>query len=116
MPNVVMEAQLMGTPVVAPRVGGVPDCIVDGETGFIVEVDDYEGYPRRCIELLTDKELRRRMGSRGSGYMREFFSREAMASRYLDLLAVLETPLRAKRTCLGGVSHRHCSLVHDGQE
>ena len=88
MPNVVMEAQLMGTPVVAPRVGGVPNCMVDGETGFIVEVDDYAGYPRRCIELLTDKELRRRMGNRGSSYMREFFSREAMASRYLDLLAM----------------------------
>ena len=88
MPNVVMEAQPWERP--SSRRGSA-ECRIawsTARTGFIVEVDDYAGYPRRCIELLTDKELRRRMGNRGSSYMREFFSREAMASRYLDLLAM----------------------------
>ena len=53
MPNVVMEAQLSGLPVVASRVGGVSDCMVDGETGYIVEPDDYEGFAERCVRILS---------------------------------------------------------------
>jgi len=86
MPNVVMEAQLMGTPVVATRVGGVPDCMIDGKTGYIVDLDDFEAFPRRCIEVLRDRVLRDRLGAHGAAYMREFFSCEAMASRYLEVL------------------------------
>jgi glycosyltransferase involved in cell wall biosynthesis len=87
MPNVLMEAQLVGLPVVASGVGGVPDCMLDGETGYIVNVDDVSGYARRCIEILTDESLRRRLGANGASYMRGHFSLAAMADRYLQLLA-----------------------------
>jgi asparagine synthase (glutamine-hydrolysing) len=87
MPNVLMEAQLAGIPVVAPRVGGVPDCVLDGETGFIVDLDDHIGYADACVRVLRDEPLRQRMGNAGRLYMREAFSIEAMAARYLNVLA-----------------------------
>ncbi len=86
MPNVVMEAQAVGTPVVAPNVGGVPDCMIDGETGYLVERDDIDGFARRCVELLEHDDLRRSFGANGAAYMRNSFSRRAMAQRYLDVL------------------------------
>jgi asparagine synthase (glutamine-hydrolysing) len=86
MPNVVMEAQVCGLPVVASRVGGVPDCMIDGETGYIVDVDDYVGFGKRCVQILSLPDLRDRLGRRGMQHMREEFSIAAMSDRYLQLL------------------------------
>ncbi len=86
MPNVLMEAQLMGTPVVAAAVGGVPDCVIDGRTGYVVDPDDSEAMIRRCIETLVDGRLAAQLGRNGTSYMRSFFSRDSMARRYLQLL------------------------------
>jgi glycosyltransferase involved in cell wall biosynthesis len=86
MPNVVMEAQAMGIPVVAPNVGGVSDCMIDGQTGYLVERESIDGFAMRCIELLEHRDLRRRFGSNGVVHMRHSFSRRAMAERYLEVL------------------------------
>lgn len=86
MPNVVMEAQALGLPVVASSVGGVPDCMINGETGYLVDRDDMGGFAQRCIELLRNDHLRNRFGANGAEYMRSSFSRRAMAERYLQVL------------------------------
>jgi glycosyltransferase involved in cell wall biosynthesis len=86
MPNVLMEAQAMGLPVVASNVGGVPDCMFDGETGYLVDPDDVDGFAHRCIELLESEQIRTRFGASGAAYMRSSFSRHAMAERYLQVL------------------------------
>ena len=86
MPNVVMEAQATGLPVVVSNVGGVPDCMIDGETGYLVDRDDTNGFAHRCIEILEDDQLRTRFGANGAAYMRSSFSRRAMAERYLEVL------------------------------
>lgn len=99
MPNVVMEAQAMHLPVVAPSVGGVADCMVDGATGYLVDRDDVAGFARRCIELLSDDQLRSRFGVNGAAYMRSSFSRRAMAERYLQVLqGETATPLEEFKT------------------
>lgn len=87
-PNVVLEAQAVGIPVVAPRVGGVPDCVRDGDTGHVLAPDDEAGFVDRCVELLTDAPRRQAMGARAAAYMRSAFSRSAMADRYLALAGV----------------------------
>ena len=98
MPNVVMEAQAMSLPVVASSVGGVSDCMIDGETGYLVDRDDIGGFAHRCIELLKDDQLRIRFGTNGAGYMRSSFSRRAMAERYLQvLLDETATPLEESK-------------------
>ena len=86
MPNVVMEAQAVGIPVVAPDVGGVSDCMIDGQTGYLVECNDVDGFASRCVELLEHHDLRERFGANGAAHMRNSFSRHAMAERYLDVL------------------------------
>ncbi len=91
-PNVLLEAQLMGTPVVASRVGGVPDCVRDGETGYVVAPDDNAGYIERCVALLENRPVRREMGARATQYMRQYFSLEAMTDRYLALAGVVAAP------------------------
>lgn len=61
-PMTVIEAQAAGKPVVATRVGGVPELITDGENGFLVPVGDDEQMALRLTELLSQPELGRRMG------------------------------------------------------
>lgn len=62
---VFLEAGACGLPVIGGRAGGVPDAIVDGETGFLVDGQSAEDIASRCVQLLQDAELRRRIGSNG---------------------------------------------------
>jgi glycosyltransferase involved in cell wall biosynthesis len=85
MPNVVMEAQLMGVPVVATRTGGTPDIVIDGRTGYLADAGDIDGLARFCIALLRDGMNATAMGHAGRERMRSFFSRDLMIERYLAL-------------------------------
>jgi glycosyltransferase involved in cell wall biosynthesis len=64
-PVVAIEALAGERPVVATRVGGVPDVVDDGADGFLVEVGDVDGLAARLEELARDAELRRRLGAAG---------------------------------------------------
>jgi asparagine synthase (glutamine-hydrolysing) len=87
MPNVVMEAQALGVPVVAARTGGIPDLIEHGQSGFIVDGDDPVDFSRACISILRDGALAERMGQSGAARMQGMFSRRAMAKGYLRIIA-----------------------------
>jgi glycosyltransferase involved in cell wall biosynthesis len=65
MPISVLEAMAAGLPVVATAVGGVPEIVVDGETGFLVPVEDAEAVAAALTRLLDDRSLRERMGAAG---------------------------------------------------
>lgn len=65
MPIAVLEAMAAGLPVVATAVGGVPEVVVEGETGFLVPPGNAEELTRALERLLADRELRRRMGAAG---------------------------------------------------
>ncbi|CAN5275172.1 glycosyltransferase family 4 protein [soil metagenome] len=60
-----IEALAAGRPVVATRVGGVPDVVRDGEDGFLVETGDTDGLAERLTRLARDPALRERMGKEG---------------------------------------------------
>jgi glycosyltransferase involved in cell wall biosynthesis len=64
-PVTAIEALASGCPVVATRVGGVPDVVRDGEDGFLVEVGAAEEVADRLERLAGDPELRARMGETG---------------------------------------------------
>jgi glycosyltransferase involved in cell wall biosynthesis len=66
-----IEALAAETPVVANRVGGVPDVVRDGLDGFLVEPGDVDGAAERLATLAADAGLRRELGESGSARVRE---------------------------------------------
>lgn len=97
LPNVVLEASAAGVPVVATGVGGTPEAVLDGETGFLVPPGDPRAIAARVGELLGDAELRARSGAAGRELMRSEFTFEAQAAAYLELLGGLAAPHSAPR-------------------
>jgi glycosyltransferase involved in cell wall biosynthesis len=89
-PNAVQEAMAMEKPVVATRVGGVPDIVQDGETGFLVGPGDCQAIAERVVRLLRDPELRREMGRKGRRFVEAYCSQSVMVHRleqlYLSLM------------------------------
>ena len=86
---VTIEAGLCRKPIVATRVGGIPEIIDDGVTGFLVERDDLEGLVTRVRQLITDPALRQRMGEAArSKVEREFTDKpiRRLEQTYLELL------------------------------
>ena len=81
----VIEAMAAGKPVVATRVGGVPDLVADGETGFLVPPGDHEAMAGRLGDLLDDAGLRRRMGDRARQIARERFAADSVAAAHRNL-------------------------------
>jgi glycosyltransferase involved in cell wall biosynthesis len=86
-----IEALASGTPVVATRVGGVPDVVRDGIDGYLVEAGDTEAAADRLAELARDPELRARLGAAGNAHVRERYSVERLVDDvdrlYRSLLA-----------------------------
>ncbi len=80
-----LEAMSLGIPGVATRVGGNPEIVVDGETGVLVDSDDYEGFAGAMVRLATDRETREKMSSAAAERFRACFSAERMAEQYLSV-------------------------------
>lgn len=77
LPNVLMEAQSQGLACLATRVAAIPELIVDGETGLLVEPRDRPAMARQLERLITDPALRRRLGVAGCRRVNEAFSHDA---------------------------------------
>ncbi len=77
-----LEALSCEVPVVATRVGGLPEVITDGETGFLRPVGDVEGMAEAALNLLEDNVLRRRFGEAGRAAAVERFNESAIVERY----------------------------------
>lgn len=74
-----VECQLMQVPVVAHRVGGVPEVVSDNETGRLVEVGDYDGFASAIADLLNDPVRRKAMGETGRACARERFDHDNLS-------------------------------------
>jgi len=77
-PNVLLEAMAAGKPVVATNVGGCPEIVIPGETGFLAPPRDPEALSRVILTLLKDRKLAEEMGKRGRKRVERFFSVEKM--------------------------------------
>ncbi|MEW6716803.1 MAG: glycosyltransferase family 4 protein [Chloroflexota bacterium] len=89
-PNVILEAMAASRPVVATRVGGVPDLVQDGVTGFLVNPGDVDGFAAAVKVLLDNPSLAERMGRAGRELAERKYSCEhaakKLATLYLDAL------------------------------
>ncbi len=80
-PNAVMEAMAMRKPVVATHVGGVPDIVQEGQTGYLVPPKNSRAITEKVLVLLKDKKLREEMGSRGREVVEANCSQELMVQK-----------------------------------
>lgn len=84
LPLAVMEAMACGTPVVASRVGGIPEIVAEGGTGLLAEPGDDEALAAAIETLLGDEERRRAFAHAGVARVGELFTLERMAEAYLE--------------------------------
>jgi glycosyltransferase involved in cell wall biosynthesis len=84
-PVALIEAQAAGVPVVSTCVGGTPSAVTNGETGWLVEPDDVEGFAKRVAALLQDPGARARIGAEGRRRALESFGLAGLVDRIDDL-------------------------------
>jgi glycosyltransferase involved in cell wall biosynthesis len=70
-------------PVVATRVGGIPEVVIDGETGLLVPPRDPEALAAAIVRLVRDRGLREKMGAAGRARVESAFSAEHMVNNTL---------------------------------
>ena len=99
MPLVIPEAWAAGRPVVATRVGGIPELIEDGKTGLLVEPGDVGGLAVRLRQLLADPPLARALGRAGRESARAKYDVTAMAGAYDRTYRELLTPKKELLPC-----------------
>ncbi|GAB4258710.1 MAG: glycosyltransferase family 4 protein [Deferrisoma sp.] len=76
-PNTLLEAMSVGVPAVGTNIGGIPEIIEEGRTGYVVTPGDPEALARAVVRLLQDPERAREMGEAGRRKIEEEFSVEA---------------------------------------
>jgi N-acetyl-alpha-D-glucosaminyl L-malate synthase BshA len=82
-----LEAMACEVPVVATRVGGLPEVVEEGGCGYLFEVGDIEGMSRAAVRILADEAERRRLGRRGREIALSRFTSERIIPQYEDLYA-----------------------------
>ena len=90
-PNVLLEAMACGLPVVASKVGGVPEIVRHGQTGFLFEPDNLEGFGAALAGLVKDSDLRIQMGRRARNFVEENHSLNRLPA-YLEGLYQMAVP------------------------
>jgi glycosyltransferase involved in cell wall biosynthesis len=81
-PTVNLESMALGVPVIGTRLGGTPEAVVDGDTGFLVNPFEVDAVAHRALELIRNGELRCRLGQGGRERVAKRYAVEQMAARY----------------------------------
>ncbi len=85
LPTVLAEAMAARLPLIASRVGGVPEMILDGQNGFLVKPENIESLSSACIRLLKNRDERAAMGAEGRDIVNQKFTIERQVAQLKDL-------------------------------
>lgn len=86
-PAVAYEPQLFGKIVVASRVGGIPEIVRDGETGYLFECGDVDGLVSVCCKILTEYDCASNLALSAFNNSDKFSDGEKMVSSYIDVIS-----------------------------
>jgi len=89
LPQAVLEAMNCGLPVVATRVGGVPEAVIDGRTGLLVDAKNVEQLHDAIERMIGDEAFRVAAGQEGLARAREVFDSERNAAKFAAALRSL---------------------------
>jgi glycosyltransferase involved in cell wall biosynthesis len=92
VPMAILEAMAAGLPVLATRVGSIPDMVADRGSGLLVGPGDEAAMASALTELAGDRELRAAMGAQGAQRHRDHWSAELMVEGYARVLEGLRPP------------------------
>ncbi|MCV0410582.1 glycosyltransferase family 4 protein [Nitrosopumilus sp.] len=84
-PVSLLEAQVLGKPVVATNVGGIPEEMKDKETGFLVEKGDHRDLISKISMLFDDQNKAKQMGIKGKKFVEDNFSWEKIAEDFIKV-------------------------------
>jgi N-acetyl-alpha-D-glucosaminyl L-malate synthase BshA len=79
-----LEAMASEVPVIGSRAGGMPEVVVEGESGFLLPVGDVDGMADRAIEILSDASLQQRLGRNGRILAEERFNESMIVPQYRE--------------------------------
>ncbi|MBH0160332.1 N-acetyl-alpha-D-glucosaminyl L-malate synthase BshA [Fictibacillus sp. 26RED30] len=82
---VLLEAMACGVPVIGTNIGGIPEVIVDGETGYMVELGDPESVAQKALALLQDEEKLMAFRENSVRHVKENFLSDKIVSIYEDI-------------------------------
>jgi glycosyltransferase involved in cell wall biosynthesis len=99
-PNAVMEAMAAGVAVVATAVGGIPELIEDGHTGYLVAPADSDALAERIMFALGDEAGRSAIAARGCEFVMKRFSMAKMVKAVEKLYDELYTTRKSESNCL----------------
>jgi glycosyltransferase involved in cell wall biosynthesis len=82
--GILLDAMDRALPLIASRVGGLPEIVRDGDNGLLIDPRSPDQLEQAILRLYQNPDLRRSMGARGREFSRDFTA-DAMAARYLEL-------------------------------
>lgn len=86
LPLAILEAMACSVPIVASDVGGIPECVINGQTGYLVPRANPERLAAALISVLADPEHRRLLGKASRQRIRDTFSRDSQVARIEQVL------------------------------
>ena len=87
LPTVIMEAMATGLPVVSTRIGGIPEMVIDNQTGFLVQPEDAVALAGAIERVTNDRSLGRKLGQAGYERSQKLFSIEKNVRELYALLS-----------------------------
>ena len=112
-PNVLLEAMAAGLPVVATNVGGIPDIVQEGQTGFLASGDNKEALLAAILRLIRNPDLRSTMGSRARAFVEETHSVHRLSANLSGLYEMAFARNRMKKN--HSANHKTDLRIERGQ-
>ena len=85
LPNVIIEAQYSGVPVLTTNAGGARECIIEGETGIVVDSDSVELMVSKLLEMINDSEFMKGAPKKSKKHALEEFGQKTWIKRMNNL-------------------------------